>query len=183
MINSRISGKILDFDELTINSEHWFRQAIQLLEAADILHLDMVQLKRPTTATEVNRRAGCAKGAALLMGLAIENALKGFATAHGKLYINSGSQKSSVKGWGYHNLIEIATDLGLDLCAEERGLIQRMTIPTMWASKYQTPKRRTSFDIGNSYVAILDSDSRMTRVLIEHLMSSSGFEPVNGWST
>lgn len=68
---------MIEFEEGVSTTENWLRQAWQLFEASKVLYQSMDGVEVPRTESETHREVGAMKGVMLLMGLAVENALKG----------------------------------------------------------------------------------------------------------
>ena len=68
---------MIEFEEAVSTPENWLRQAWQLFEASKVLYQSMDGASIPKSEVETYREVGTIKGTMLLMGLAVENALKG----------------------------------------------------------------------------------------------------------
>ncbi|MEA5445565.1 hypothetical protein VCB98_07015 [Gammaproteobacteria bacterium AB-CW1] len=175
---------MIEFEEAVSTPENWLRQAWQLLEAAKALYQSMDGMRLPKTEAETYREVGSMKGIMLLLGLAVENALKGALVYKFPPDTSGGRLRSShFQGNGrQHDLVAIAQRMKFPISDEYRPLLERLSIFVQWASKYQVPLRKSEQKkaSGNLYLRP-PTDIKLVEALITDLQSYAGFDNDDGW--
>lgn len=168
----------MDFEIRATNAEFWFHQSDQMLVAGELLY-NSLRLCRadPNTAT------GCHKGSMFLLGIALENALKGVLAANGGIVIKGGKldRKSSFPCCRNHNLEDLACLVGLDPSDNEAKLLKRLTVYTVWAGKYGTPIEKDEYAKAAEYTYQRGDDFSIARGLIGKLRSRTDYDESLGW--
>ena len=172
-----------EFESKISSPEAWFHQAWEMFEASKVNFEMFAAQKSQATDSERQRKLGLMKGSMLLLGLAIENALKG-ALVHktppelknGRLSARKFFHKEA------HNLIEVTAKLDLELSTREEDVLERLSTHIQWASRYKTPLDECAYisSIGN--LQSCESYFQFGQEFIEKLQNISGFCPKNGWS-
>lgn len=175
---------MIEFEEGVSTPENWLRQAWQLFEAANALYQTMDGMSLPKTEIETYREVGSTKAIMLLMGFAVENALKGALVYKFPPDTSGGRLKSSHfqdKG-RQHDLVAIAQRMNFPISDEYRALLERLTIFVQWASKYQAPLRKSEQEkaSGNLYLRPL-TDFKLVETLIKELQIHAGYNNDSGW--
>jgi len=111
----------------------WEQKAKQLRNSAIIL------LK----SEKIDETLNLGRTPLLLMGLSLENLLKGIIIKSGKYPIENGELPSII---GKHNLIELCRDAEIIFKDNyfEKTFLQRLSEQVDWAGKYPTPKKATN---------------------------------------
>jgi hypothetical protein len=166
-------GALQDFDTRANNPAAWLETARELLHAAERLHASI-------GATVMNQQAvteltGCVRGSALLIGFALENALKGLAVHRGVLKAVGGSFKlNSV--FGQHRLEEMATSLGVWADETSQVMLKRSALAIRWASRYPMPLSHREVQLDSVILIMSPTDigeaDRMIRA-IEDLLQAA----------
>lgn len=175
---------MIEFEEGVSTPENWLRQAWQLFEASKVLYQSMDGVEVPRTESETHREVGAMKGVMLLMGLAVENALKG-AFVHEFPPDTSGGRLKSTHfqdNGRQHDLIAIAEKMNFLISDEYQPLLERLTIFVQWASKYQAPLRNSEHVNASGKLYFRPSmDFTLVEKLIENLQIHAGYNDKNGW--
>jgi hypothetical protein len=74
----------------------------------------------------------------LLMGLALENMVKGILVARDSSLVSGGKLSRDLTG--SHDLLALFNKVGLELSAEDRDLLRRLGECVLWAGRYPVPK-------------------------------------------
>jgi hypothetical protein len=134
------------FDQAVADSEAWLRQADQLLATA--LYL------APKANVPTNRSheasvlaVGSLKVTLLLLALSVENSLKAIKASRGQLVVEAGKVRRGSLGGGpsSHALQVLAFEVGLDLVPDEEELLEKLSVASLWAGKYQHPLTEAAF--------------------------------------
>ena len=171
-----------EFESKISSPEAWFHQAWEMFEASKVNFEMFAAQKSQATNSERQRKLGLMKGSMLLLGLAIENALKG-ALVHktppklknGYLSANKYFHNKA------HNLLEVATKLDLELSSNEEKFLERLSTHIQWASRYKTPLNESAYISAIGNLQNSQSDFQFGREFIEKLQNKSGFCSKNGW--
>ena len=121
---------MIEFEEGISTPENWLRQAWQLFAASRVLHQSMDGASSPMSEVDTYREVGTIKAMMLLMGLAVENALKGALIHKQPPDTSAGRLKSSHfqdKGQA-HDLVAIAQKLDLPITQEGGRAIDYRTV-------------------------------------------------------
>lgn len=143
----------MDFETKSKNSEFWFIQANQMLAASEALYSS---LNDPNSLQEA--MVGYHKGSMFLLGISIENALKGVLASRGKLKVEH--DRISLPKCKNHDLNDIAKLINIEMTNYEFELLERLSIYTIWAGKYGTPLRKSEYTNaqGKQYQSDVDFD-------------------------
>ena len=174
----------LSFAELAHHPEHWFRQAEQLIAAADAC-LDGVPRPHPqrgNTEAANTRVVGQIEGGMLLLAFAVENALKGLAVHLGE-HCNDdrGELKWKHREFGKHELTKMAKRLGVELNGRTDDLLERLTVYALWAGRYPLPKSETIYHEKRNRQQYRSDDSALVRELIAEWKREAGYDESAGW--
>jgi hypothetical protein len=135
---------------LAKSPDAWRRTAIGLKRSANIIfeqwygifkRLDGGQIASATT-QEAGDLNLLFPTYLLLVGLSLENALKGLMIAKNPSLVES-KIKWKIKG-GSHNLIELYKQTGLSAKTDEIELLDALTRAVLWAGRYPVPKKHNN---------------------------------------
>jgi len=174
---------VIDFEEGIFNPENWFKQSWEMFEASKILCKPLTA-RHPIQSEQDNyRRVGSMKGAMLLLGLSAENALKGAFVYKSPPDLVKARLNPKHFHEVAHDLTDLAKRLELNLSKIQVSLLERLTISVQWASKYQTPLKKSEHERATGKIKLkYPSDYKLVEELIRDLQKASGFDEVNGWS-
>ena len=168
----------MDFNTKIKNAEFWFAQAFQLYDASKALFNSMVSRE-----SSENLRVGAHKGSAFLLGISIENALKGVLAHRGQLVIENDRLKpnKSFPNCTAHDLFALMTLLNINVNNDEAELLKRLSIYTIWAGKYGTPLSKNDFEKSDSLLFQKTSDFTLASNLLLKLAELAGYKSESGW--
>jgi hypothetical protein len=155
-----------------------------MFEASKVLFSSLENRPHPLTEQHNYRRAGALKGAMLLLGLAVESALKGALVFGSTPDLSNGKlDRKHFQDEGFsHNLNMIAAKLRNPIDNELMELLERLTVFVQWASKYQSALRKTDHNQGQNKILLhYPNDYKNVNRLINELQKRSGFDEENGW--
>lgn len=170
------------FEDGIVIPESWFRQSQEMYEASKSLY-EISAADEPIQNEEDNyRRVGAMKGAMLLLGLAMENALKGAFVYRNKPDISDGRLHATYFQSPPHDLLRLARNLELELSEDLMRLLGRLTIFVKWASKYQSAMNKSDQDQAKGRMKLsYPKDYELVKEMISSLRDESGFDEVYGW--
>jgi hypothetical protein len=128
--------------------ERWVTQAHRLKDSADLLYaayLDDLRRFGKTQNISSLKNLTHVIPATFLYGLAIENLLKAILMKNEPDRVSEGK----LRKWpsGGHDLIALATTSRIELTAEERDLLQRLTHFIRWAGRYPIPMKLDDMEL------------------------------------
>lgn len=171
----------MKFETRVLIPEHWFSQSWEMFEASAILWSTLLE-RDPVVSERDNRRnIGAMKGALLLLGLAVENALKGVYVHKEKPDISRDKLSSKHFHEQPHDLIDIANRLNLSLTTEHKNLLERLTRCVQWQSKYRAPLKKVDLDRAEGDLTLSSTDFDKVEKMIEELQGQSGYDESTGW--
>ena len=168
----------MDFHTKINKAEFWFSQAFQMFEASQALFKSVESIESSNDLT-----VGAHNGSSFLLGIAIENAIKGVLAYENKLEVKGDEflpQKSFV-GCKPHNICQYADLLQIKFNEEELELFKRLSVYTIWAGKYGTPLNKKFFDMEQKYLFQKDSDFLVAKNALQTLRANAGFSEETGW--
>lgn len=173
----------MEFEIQINNPEFWFAKSDQMFEASKILFAELKKRTRIREVSDNDRKVGAHNGSLFFLGIAIENAIKGFIAHKGKMKIRNNKliASESFKGAKPHDLYELADKLSIEINSQEIELLKRLSVYTIWAGKYGTPINKNDFitSIGQHYQT--ESDYKIAADMIKRLRLNSGFNEESGW--
>lgn len=172
----------MEFSNRVLNPESWFKQSWEMFEAANVLWIYLMERNPTYSERDSQRDVGSLKGALLLLGLSVENALKGAYVYLNKPDISDGRLSPRHFHDAPHDLNDIAGKLGLSLDANQCLLLTRLTMCIQWASKYKAPLKKSDLDEMKSKVMLKSSDLGDIEEFIDALQNQSGYSKSSGWS-
>lgn len=173
---------MIEFEEGASTPENWFSQSWQMFEASKSLYEVFSSNKQIRSENDNDRHVGAMKGAMLLLGLSAENALKGAFVYQSKPDTSKGRLNPNHFHEAAHDLIDVARKLKLELTDIQLDLLERLTICVQWASKYQTPLRKSDLQRAKGKIKLIyPSDYKNVENLIFDLQINSGFNEMYGW--
>lgn len=173
---------MIEFEEGLSSPESWFRQSWEMYEASRAIYETLAESRCIRSERDNYRRVGLMKGAMLLLGLSLENALKGALVHRSKPDLSNDRLRSDHFHDVPHDLFAIAQKLDLSLDDAQRELLERLTMFVQWASKYQAPLRKAEHKKAVGRIKLrYPSDYNLVEGLIRSLRASSGFEELHGW--
>lgn len=172
---------MIDFEEAVSNPESWFRQSWEMFHASKALY-EMFQAGGAVRDEEYNyRRVGSLKGALLLLGFSVENALKGAHVFRVKPNLSRGRMDPKDFSEHSHHLLQIANNVDLHLTDPQIDLLERLTHYIQWSSRYQAPLRKSEHENPQARIRLKPADYHLALTLILELQSQSGYGIECGW--
>jgi len=122
------------------------------------------------------------KGAMLLLGLAIENALKGAVVYQTKLVLRNDKLNSKHFHKYAHDLKDVADKLSIDFADIPRVYLDRLSMYVQWAAKYKAPLRQVDFERSQGNIKMeAPSDFDGAKTIITRLQEYCGYSEESGW--
>ena len=125
------------------------------------------------------------KGSMLLLGLALENALKGAVVHTSQPDISNGKLNSGhfkLDSTNNHDLNGIAKKLNYSISDTQRERLERLTIFVQQASKYQSALNESQHMNAVDRLKLnYPLDYQLAEALIIDLQKRSGFDETRGW--
>jgi len=168
----------MDFRIKTVTPEFWFTQSFQMFDASRALFQPV-----SSNVSSSSMKVGAHKGSAFLLGISIENAVKGILAHRGLLIIENeklNTRKSFLK-CSPHNLYELFNLIGAEIEPSESELLKRLSIYTLWAGKYGTPLSKNEFTKDKNSLFQRESDFEIANAMLNKLMILAGYDSVSGW--
>lgn len=159
-----------------------FKQSWEMFEASKANYKLFSEIKRVTSERENHLDVGLMKSTMLLLGLSVENALKGALVYKSKpdlLNLKLNPQHFHKQA---HDLNDVAKRLNLGLCDKEEMLLDRLSMFVQWASKYQAPLRQIEYEQTKNEIKLqYPSDFEIAEKLLNTLQLQSGYSIEKGW--
>lgn len=128
------------------DAESWFRNA-RHLHAGAVQLLENMPRNNDVRATDFS--IGSLKGTLLLLGFAVENALKGVIVAENTPSIKEGRVEVR-KLFGdpsqQHDLVKLHDKTGKNFLSADPNLLEKLTAIICWAGRYPAPIKMGHFD-------------------------------------
>jgi len=168
----------MDFHTKINKAEFWFSQAFQMFEASQALFKSVESIESSNVLS-----VGAHKGSSFLLGIAIENAIKGVLAYENKLKVKGDKflPQQSFVGCKPHDIYQYADLLQIKFNEEELELFKRLSVYTIWAGKYGTPLDKNFFDKEQKYLFQKDSDFLVAKNALQTLRANAGFSEETGW--
>lgn len=170
----------MEFETQTKNAQFWFSQANQMYEASRVLFAELSKREQITASSDNDRKVGAHKGSLFLLGISIENAIKGFFAYKGLIEIKGGKLKQPFNTQA-HDLLALANAVSLNLLNEEVELLTRLSVYTIWAGKYGTPIRESELSKAQGMFFQREIDYQVAASFIDKLKDNSGYNKKLGW--
>ncbi len=173
---------MLSFNETIETPEIWFQQSWEMFEASMVTYDSFLGFKSQQTDRDRQRKVGLMKGTMLLLGLAVENALKGAVVYKAKPDIRNGKLDPKYFHKYSHDLKGVAEKLGADFSDIPRDYLDRLSIYVQWASKYKAPLRQVEFESSRGNIKMqAPSDFDNAKIIINRLQVYCGYTEESGW--
>lgn len=160
-----------EFELRANDPQLWLSQARQLQYAASqaAAHLELLAAERQDSFREP--QVGTFKAAQLLLGFAVENALKAVGVAKGIIQADAQALRLASQ-MRNHRLVPLAEAVGFDLSDSERALLDRLSVFLRWRARYPTP--HTSLGLARDAPSrqMLTDDVRLGGALISRVEGS-----------
>lgn len=170
--SSRKSNMVTEFEKAVAEHTAWLQQSAQLLDAAEVLCINL-RNSGPALRDDAGvGQVGCLKGAMLLLAFAVENTLKAVKAAKGDFIIDHGAVKTRSLGGGAsgHDLQVLAQNIGLTITECESELLTRLTSIAVWAGRYPYPLSSATYldaVLNDPRKLKLPADIRTARTILE----------------
>ncbi|HAS6083178.1 TPA: hypothetical protein I7784_22240 [Vibrio vulnificus] len=176
----------MEFEKALLTPELWFQKSWQLFESSKVLYESLVKVPSVGDFDEraLYRKVGSMNSSMLLMGLSVENALKGFHISQTLPDISNGkiSPKHFVGNGKSHELIKIAKHIGFQLSPEQKLLLERLTHFVSWAAKYNSALDKNTHDSAKGNLLLKSpTDFVIAENLIKKLQNQAGYDENKGW--
>lgn len=141
-----------EFEALFDDPREWLKQAYQMLAAARVLYekffwaREQAKLGPHSKCIDASKHVGYFKGALLLVGFAVENALKALIIQRAIGRRGGGQLSLSVFGRDPHDLLKLCDIAGLKLELSEHELLKRLSTAIKWAGRYRLPSTEQQFE-------------------------------------
>lgn len=150
----------------------WVEQGLGLFYAAESLRDRLMSILDDPPADRRVETLGLVNGAMLLLGLSLENAIKGvYIALNPKVVTSDGVDKTSWGGDGGHGIRELAHSVTA-VSAAENELLNRLQEHIVWAGRYPIPNKSSRYH-GSQHPINLqtfkDSDFLLAKSLLDRL--------------
>jgi hypothetical protein len=134
------------FESSRRSAPAWIEKGKGLLLAAETLNTELLQLCNkylPSIPGNIEPKfIGLMDGVMLLLGLAIENVIKGFIVANKPDFESISSlNRYKFNSSGGHGIKEMVVFNIKDLIQIEKDLLERLEVTIIWAGKYNSPRK------------------------------------------
>ncbi|WP_149865427.1 hypothetical protein [Catenovulum maritimum] len=156
-----------------------------MYEASKILYAELSDRKQTKNSSDNDRKVGAHKGSLFFLGISIENAIKVFFAYKDKIQVEDGKLKVKnsfpLNKASPHDLLALAIAIELELLDEEKELLSRLSVFTIWAGKYGTPLSESDLNKAQGLLIQSEIDYQVAALFIDKLKNKSGFNHNTGW--
>ena len=181
---------MITFEQAIEKPEIWLSHSWQLyysgLMLSEQFRLDFENPKIHGNSHDGHKQVGYMSSAQLLIGLAVENALKGAIISKQPKLVENGKFDIKKIGGGKnnHGLNDLAENAQISMSPSRKDLLDRLTIYVIWAGKYGAPFKEIDYKNAQQKKSLtlkFPSDLTIAREIIEECEIKAGYEKQKGW--